>query len=313
MLQDAVRAWQDESVASHSNPPIRVLLFLGCVLMAAAGGASRAGATARQTTSDTLWAQRGEGRNGARAAPEPIAEAIRVYENLVASNPQDMEARWKLLRALHFRGRYVLENEDEKLVVFERGRELADESRALLNALVELDPEEREPSVVAEAVARRLPATVDSQVVAQIYFYSAIHWGLWGEHTGKMKAARQGVAGRIRDYAQTVVLIDARLAEAGGLRFLGRLHTEAPRIPFVTGWIDRQQAVRDLERACQLGPNDPANHVYLADALLRFAKDRDAEAIERLERAAASSPRADHLVEDAAIIAEARDLLAEQR
>ena len=148
---------------------------------------------------------------------------------------------------------------------------------------------------------------------AEIYLHSAIQWGLWGRNTGKIKAAREGVGGRIRDYAEAVTLIDRNLDGAAGLRFLGRLHTEAPRVPFFTGWVDRDQAVVDLEEACELAPHDPVNQLFLADALLRFRQERRSEALERLQTVVAMTPRADNLVEDLAIIADARTLLAQNR
>jgi len=79
----------------------------------------------------------------------------------------------------------------------------------------------------------------------------------------------------------------------------------------VTGWIDRDQAVEYLDQARELAPDDPANQLYLAEALLRFREDRRAEAIHRLETVGSSAPRAEALVEDLATIAAARALLAD--
>ena len=39
-------------------------------------------------------------------------------------------------------------------------------------------------------------------------------------------------------------------------------------IPFVTGWVDRDTAVAELERAHELAPDDLLTRVYLAEALL---------------------------------------------
>jgi tetratricopeptide (TPR) repeat protein len=251
---------------------------------------------------DALWERRAEGQRGGRPAEGPIGSAVAAYERLLAADPGSLRLRWKLARALYFQGEYAVDDPDRRLDIFERGRELADEGREALLAAAGLEASERDPEIVAGALAGAPDAV-------QTWFYSAVHWGLWGRSTGRMKAARQGVAARVRDYAATVVLLDERFADAGGLRFLGRLHTEAPRIPLVTGWIDRERAVGDLDRACALAPESPENQVFLADALLRFAGERRAEALGRLERVLERGPRASSLVEDLAALADAKELL----
>jgi hypothetical protein len=274
-------------------------------------GAVDTGPPRRAAAAEELWRQRSRGHDGGRAAVEPIAAAVRAYEGLVAAEPQDIAARWGLLRAFYFLGDYALSDAEEKLVLFERGRDLAEDSLSLLHRRIGLTAQERRPEAVAAAVAAAAErGLVTTQDAAHLYYYAAIQWGLWGRSTGKMKAARQGVAGRLRDYAEIVVLLDERLADAGGLRFLGRLHTDAPRIPLFTGWIDRERGIEALERASRLAPGEPANPVYLADALLRFARERESEAIALLERAVATLPRPTHVVEDTATLSEARQILA---
>ena len=52
---------------------------------------------------DRWYSRRQEGRNGSRAANGPIAQAIAKYEE-AARAPDQLEARWKLARALYFKG-----------------------------------------------------------------------------------------------------------------------------------------------------------------------------------------------------------------
>ncbi len=255
---------------------------------------------------DTLWERRAEGHRDGQAAAEPIARAIEAYERLLEADPENLAVRWRLLRALAFKGQHVLRDREEKLALYERGRGLADEGRALLHARVGLAEKEDDPVTVASAL-RSEPDAVE------IYFQSTVQWGLWGRTTGKMKAARQGVGSRIRDFATVVALLDEGFESAGGLRILGRLHTEAPKIPFITGWVDHDRAVRDLDRACLLAPDDPDNQRFLADALLRFEPKRGAEALERLSILVARPPRPTSVIEDLAAISEARALLEEHR
>ena len=211
-----------------------------------------------------------------------------------------------ILRAYHFQGDHVLRNRDDRLALYEHTRLLADEARTQLGRKAGRPIDRSETGKIAEAL-RGEPWAVE------IYLQSAIHWGLWSDNTGKMKAAREGVGSKLRDFAQTTIDLDESAEAAGGHRFMGRLHTEAPKIPFVTGWIDRKTAVRALERACQLAGQEPYNQLYLADAWLRFRKDRRSEAIERLKALIATPPRPEFAVEDAAAIRDARQILAEAR
>ena len=121
------------------------------------------------------------------------------------------------------------------------------------------------------------------------------------------------MADRVRHYGEVAVALDERYADAGGHRLLGRLHTLAPKIPFFTGWVDHDKAVSELRRAVELGPGDPTNSLYLAEALLEFQPEKRAEAVALLRRLAGEKPSPEHLVEEEKVLAQARALLAKQK
>lgn len=256
---------------------------------------------------DDWWARRAEGHDADRAAPEPISQAVDAYSRAVEAAPGDLDARWRLLRALYFQGEYATGDEDEKLAIFEHGRQLAEEGLDLLAEPLggRKVADEMEPAELAAAVE-------DRTLAAQTYFWAAAHWGLWGQVRGKLAAARQGVAGTVRDYAERVIALDETLQHAGGHRVLGRLHSEAPRIPFITGWVDHDRAVTELERTRELAPGDLLTKVYWAEAVLEHAPRRSAEALAELRTVSTSSPDPAFLVEELHAIAEARRILAER-
>jgi tetratricopeptide (TPR) repeat protein len=253
---------------------------------------------------DAAWNRRAVGPPSGTASDGAISEAISAYEKAIAADSGNLEARWKLLRALYFRGEYLITDHDEKLAVYQRGRDLSDESRDLLFGKVGAD--ERLAKEDPEKIAARVRNDPDS---APLYFWSAAHWGLWGRTRGKIAAARQGVAGKIRDYSQVVILIDDEMEGAGGHRVLGRLHSEAPKLPFVTGWVDRKTAVSELELAVEMAPDDALNRLYLAEALLEHGKGRDGEAEEILRDLVNKPPNPKYLVEEKDTIAKAKVLL----
>lgn len=291
-------------MSSHTAFKLRSTLVSRALLLVLASPAALA-AVDPLARGDAAWERRHEGAEGRRAAPAPIGEAVAAYEEALARDPRRLEAYWKLLRALYFQGDFTAHDATAKKEVFGRGREISEQALELLAERVggrrQLD------AMSPEAMREEFP----EPEVARIYFWAAANWGLWGQTFGKMAAARQGVAGRVRDYARIVIALDPVYESGGGYRIHARLHTEAPKIPFVTGWIDRDVAWADIGRAFELAPEHPYNRLYYADALLRFDKSRKGEALAMLRELAALKPRPDNAVEDAAAAEDARRLLAE--
>src|SRR5512134_3499935 len=83
------------------------LLLALSALPARASEPASAGGLGELARADRAWAQRAEGALEGRAAAGPITEALRAYEAAVAADPASLEARWKLLRALHFHGDFA--------------------------------------------------------------------------------------------------------------------------------------------------------------------------------------------------------------
>ena len=257
------------------------------------------------TIGDGAWARRAEGHQGARAAAAPIGEAIAAYERALKAQPERLECSWKLLRALHYQGEFVNRTKEEKQATFERGKVLVEAAldrlagkvggRAKLDAM--------SPAEVAKAYAGSLDAI-------SLHLWGGIHWALWGDVFGHIAAARQGVGDRVRRYSQVVIAMDERFEHAGGHRLLGRLHTLAPHIPLITGWVNRDTAVSELRRASALAPDFDYNPVFLADSLLRFQGEHAGEARELLRKVIARGPSAEQVVEDEDAIAQAKQLLA---
>ncbi|HEX6862236.1 MAG TPA: hypothetical protein VF414_05425 [Thermoanaerobaculia bacterium] len=251
---------------------------------------------------DAAWARRGEGHQGDRAAAGPINEAVAAYERAVKEQPDRLEAWSKLLRALHYKGDYAVHTREGKQQVFARGREVVEAALERIGRRAGKKLDDLPPEQVAKLVAKIPEAP-------EIFLWGGIHWGLWGDVYGRIAAARQGVGEKIRRYGEITVALDERLEKAGGHRLLGRLHTLAPKIPLVTGWVDRGKAISHLRRAVALAPEDLYNQVYLADALLQHQPEKSAEAKEILRKVLQKKPDPARVVEDERALAEARQLL----
>lgn len=270
------------------------LLFFQTAVAASVGDAL--------TQGDEAYARRAEGRKGLWADAGPISEALAAFEEALVADPENQLARTKLLRALFFKGDYVLRDRDAKLEVFERGQTLGEEGISLLIAGTNLD---RRGDKDYDQLLEHLEGQPNA---AGIYYWTAVHWGVWSRHRGKIAAARQGVAGKVRDYARIVNAIDPSYDGGGGHRMLGRLHAEAPKIPFVTGWIDRSKAISELEKA-QTFSDDPLTLLYLIEALLEYDTSRQDQAMELLRALSTREPDSRELIKEIRAVSDARILL----
>jgi hypothetical protein len=160
--------------------------------------------------------------------------------------------------------------------------------------------------------AARREALRREPLAAEIYLWAAVSWGQWAA-THKIAAVWQGAARQIRDLAEAAVDIEPRTLYGGGFLILGRLHAEAPRVPFVTPWVSREKAIAYLGRALQIAPDSTNNMYYFAEEVLALQPERKAEVVAMLERCASTAPRPELRVEDAHYVEAARDLLARVR
>ncbi len=281
------------------------------LLLAALLGIGSVGSVAEDVErGDAAWDRRAEGERDGRPLPDPILAAVRAYESALAARPEDLETRWKLLRALHFEGEFASTGAAEQRRAFDRAREVSEEGMDLLTRRVgagvrleELDPGTLE--------ARLETASVSTRDVARLYFWSAIDWGAWSRTVGLLGAVRQGVANRLLRYTRITIALEPAYEDGGAFRLLGRLHATLPRVPLLSGWVDREQALPLVERAYALAPEHPGNRLLLALTLLDLAPERRRQALELLEQVAGLTPRLSMHVEDLAMRREARARLAE--
>ena len=261
---------------------------------------------------DAAWARRAEGERDGLPQPGPIDAALQAYGAALTARPDDLEARWKLLRAFHFAGEFAGKGEKESRAIFERAREVSEDGLERLAR--EMGAGARLEAADLETLGERLEAAgVRPTDVARLHFWAAINWGAWSRIVGLLGAVRQGVANRLHRYTSLAVALEPGYEDGGPLRLLGRLHAELPRVPFLSGWVDRNQAVSLVESAYALAPENPGNQLLLALTLLDLAPERRAEALDLLEGVARLTPRPSMRVEDLAMRDQATRQLERER
>ena len=113
---------------------------------------------------------------------------------------------------------------------------------------------------------------------AQLYLWSAVAWAQWGRASGPINAVRRGMAAKLNDYAQRVIELDPYCEQGGGQRLLASLHARLPKVPLITNFVRREQAIPLATAALEIDPHHPGNRYIYATVLLRVDPERHAEA-----------------------------------
>jgi tetratricopeptide (TPR) repeat protein len=259
-------------------------------------------AAALRFEADAHFAQRSAGAVDEVANPQEVDAAIDLYRKALVLAPHNIDTLAQLMRALHFRGAYAGAAPEDKKSFFNEGRKLGQD------AVDRLEAEAKSTRDLSRIEALRLVKGAPA-----LYLWTAVHWGEWGLAKGKLASARGGVAGRLRDLSQTLIDLDPLFDDAAGYRMLGRLHAEAPRILFVTGWVSHEKGVQYLRRAYKAAPDDPVNCTFLAEGILDHEHEKKEEAQRVLEHCVSLSPRPEMILEDSVYIDEARAKLDQLR
>ncbi len=270
-----------------------LLAALGLALAIAVNDAAAALADA-----DAHFARRAEAAQGAVADLAPVQASIVAYRRALGLDPDSAAARVGLLRALFFRGGFCGESDAANKATFEEAKRFAE------NSIERLEAKLPGAKAARRAALRRIPGA------AALYFWAGVSWGQWSlDH--KLASAWQGAAGKIRDYAETAIVLDPGYEQGGAHLLLGRLHSDSPKLPFVTGFVSRKKALESLRHALEISPQNPVAQYFLADAILQHEATSSDEAIRLLQACAQASPRPDYLAEDAHYAVQAQHRLAE--
>jgi hypothetical protein len=232
---------------------------------------------------DTYYDNRGEGFNQENLIADStnIDKAIDLYKRVLetATGAEKEEATWKLMRAYYFKGKYTTDDKDTKKKIYDLGKDLG------------------------KTGLEEFPESVG------INLFSAILWGVWGEEYGVFKAAKEGVAGKIRKLCEKVIELDPNFDQGGGYRVLGRVYFKAPKIPLILGWPSKKKAVEYLEKSYEIAPKNLSTRQFLAEAL--YSQNQKERAIQMMKGILAETETIDGIAEDAVIKSEVKATLAE--
>lgn len=225
------------------------------------------------------YQQRSVEADSFRAKPKYINNAISSFQEALDKQVQVEQSAEYLLRSYYFKGMYLGLTKDQQKAVYDQGKELG------------------------ERMMDEFPRS------AAIKFWYAANSGRWADVYGFWAAARDGLAGKLRDICQEIIEIDPEYQGGGGYRILAQVHFHSPKIPLVMGWPSNEKALDLVQKAVELAPDHPTNLLLYAQILLKF--DQDKKARTQLQAILDLGPRPDYLVEDRYVQYRARQLLAE--
>jgi hypothetical protein len=266
-----------------------------------------AGSLAAQTAAgDQEWALRGEGQQNGHARAAHVDAAIAGYRNAVAQNANDLEARWKLLRAIRFKGAYVAVSNDDKKKVYTDAKKAGDETLAVIDRRLR----EKGVNSVSKASEKQIADAAHSVPgAAEVFLWDSVNWGEWALAYGKMAAVREGAADRIKREATIAMLLNPKLEGGAPPRVLGRLHDQTPHVPFITGWASSREAVRLLNESLKIDPSNKITRVFLAEAMVNNNSDTKPQAIQMLREIITAPNDHAYETEEAAATEDAKRLL----
>ena len=242
---------------------------------------------------DRHWAARASG------AAE-VDAAIAAYQKAVAAAPNDIVAHARLLRAYRFKGAYIAKTADEKKKIYGVAKTAGENALKVLAARgITAKLSEKQAGDASKAIPG----------AAEVFLWDSINWGEWALAYGKLAAAREGAADRIRRGATIASLADPRLEGGAPFRVLGRLHDQTPRIPFITGWASSKEAVRFLNEAMKIDPKSKITIVFLAEAMVGNDSKTKPQAVQMLKNAIAAPNDPAFPTEEAAAVEDAKALL----
>jgi tetratricopeptide (TPR) repeat protein len=261
---------------------------------------------AQTAEGDQHWANRAEGQLNGRAKSTQNDAAIAAYQKAIAANPNDLDARWKLLRSLRFKGAYQVTTNEEKKQVYTAAKKAGEEALALVDARLRA----KGVTSVTKATEKQIAdAARGIEGAGEIFFWDSVNWGEWALAYGKLAAVKEGAADRIRRGSTIAMLVDPKMEGGGPARVLGRLHNQTPHVPFITGWASDREAVKYLNESLKTDPTNKITRVFLAEAMVDNNSDTKPQAIQMLRDVINAPNDPLYEVEQAAAANDARALL----
>ncbi len=212
------------------------------------------------TIADSLFDMRAKGSTSRQALIDPANNTLVAYNHALTVYPDTISLYWKKLRAFHFLIEFSDIADTSKTELINSAKSAADSAMLKIKTVCFKNPQSSNNNTID---------TLDcsSSDVASTYFWSAICLGIWSR-------SQEGVANKVKytkrifHYAEQALAIDPTVDKGGSQRLLSVLHGTIPKVPFITGFIDKSKVLPLINDALSLYPNHPGNRLLKAKAMM---------------------------------------------
>ena len=203
-------------------------------------------------------------------AIENIEKAIVFYEKALKQNENDV-IFYKLTKAIEFKYSFLATDEKFRQEKWDALKSLIDR----INKYCEKNNCDKSKYIV---------------------YSRAISTGRFGELLNIMEAVSEGIAGKIKEYAEKLLQIDDSFENHAAYIILGRMHYKAPNVIFLLTWPDKKKSKEYLEKYLQKEPESLTGVYFLADTLYDLGEKEKAK--ELYEKVLNAKPRKNFYYED---------------
>ncbi len=178
--------------------------------------------------------------------PKSLDTALDLFRTALKTTPLDTSAAVGFVRAALLKGNHTSMEKNSK-------KELYLEAKNTIEKVLDKYPSSGEV----------------------IYWYCAA-LGSWAQIYGVLAAAKAGVADKLKSLCEKLITMPSSKMKARGHRVLGRVHFEAPYIPFILSWPSNKEAIKHLQNSIALDKENPLSYSYLAEALYEEGDKKNA-------------------------------------
>lgn len=142
----------------------------------------------------------------------------------------------------------------------------------------------------------------------KILLWFIANYSKYGEAQGVVASAKNGLADKIKTYAERLLDLDPKFNDGAAYKLLGVINYKVPKIPLIISWPSKEKAENFLIKALKENPKSVSNLYYYAEFLVEEKRETEAKVL--LNKIVKTKPRTSHLIEDMYDISMAKKLLS---
>ena len=237
---------------------VTIFMLAGNIMTMPAWGAS----AERETVETRNLLQKADDLWNNRANQENLEAAIKAYENVIAEDPDNLEALTKLARAHYLLAYAYLENSDKKrqIETYYKGVQYGEKGTAL-------NPEFRKMIEAGKKMEEAIKV-LGNEYLGAIY-WTASNLGKWAKAKGLLSILTH--KDKAKKAMERIIEIDERFFYGAPHRYLGAYYAFTPGI--IGG--DLKKSEEHFKKALEIEPNYLGTWVLKADSLDTKLKDKD--------------------------------------